>query len=170
MSLSRQNGTCIVGRRLSRLRMCPKNNVRFVVYSPSLLTIIDGMKGLIYSASFCVPSGTEKSLTHFQVKDDFFVPGDTVDVQQDLFFQRAVAGPTLSLIITEHQHALATVLLSLRNVWTRGRFRLPLAPVVERSRAGHCFFLRPSFLSKRSAVASGCCQTPISSCRPLFIS
>ncbi len=99
------------------------------------------MKGLYCYASFCVAGGTKKSRTPPQAKDGFFVPGDTVDVQQDRFFLKAVVGLTPSLLITETQQALATVFFFIVSSIQSGRFRFPLAPVAERSRAGHCLFV-----------------------------
>ncbi len=151
MSLLAQIGTRSARTSAHQLTACPKINVLFIVDCTSLLAIIDGMKGLICYASFRVPSGTEKSLTHFQVKDDFFVPGDTVDVQQDRFFLKAVVGLTPSLLITETQHALATVYFFFVLIVRSGRFRFPLAPVAERIRAGHCLSLSSFFHSERAA-------------------
>lgn len=56
------------------------------------MPIIEAMKGLNCYASFCVASGTKKSLTLTQAKDGFFVPGDIVDVQRKPFCSIAVAG------------------------------------------------------------------------------
>jgi len=75
------------------------------------LPIIEVMKGLNCYASFCVASGTKKSLTLTQAKVGFFVPGDTVDVQRDLFFLKAVAGPTPSPLYTGNRYVPATVFL-----------------------------------------------------------
>ncbi len=70
------------------------------------------MKGLNCSASFCVASCTKKSRTPPQAEDGFFVPGDTVDVQRDLFFLNAVAGSGFLLRLWPSVAGPATVYLS----------------------------------------------------------
>lgn len=101
------------------------------------------MKGLNCYASFCVASGTKKSLTLTQAKDGFFVPGDTVDVQRGPLFCIAVAG-------------------LLACLWAQLYPPLnPTSPV----RTGRCIFLYCFFHPRRAArglISEACSFYPSS--------
>ncbi|MBA7544181.1 hypothetical protein ES705_36533 [subsurface metagenome] len=154
MSLFTQIGTCIGGRRRSRLRICPQINVLFTLDSTSLLTIIDGMKGLNCYACFLSYPGLEKLLNFIEAKAKFLRPVTPSYAQRDLYFQRAVIGMPPFLRYVVLRALPATVFLCLAHFSSGGRQK-SIPPIQGAfALAGHRYFQSSTYLTGRLCRSS----------------
>lgn len=113
----------------------------FIVDRTSLLTIIEGMKGLNCCALSSVPSGTKKSYIHTQVHDGFFVPGYPGDLRFRPFFNYAVAGALAGLTDLAMQPKPATAVFSHLILSVGGLQSFHLSSLSSGVRAARRFFV-----------------------------
>ncbi len=123
MSLFAQIGTRSAPSSAHRLQVCPQINVLFTLDSTSLLTIIDGMKGLNCYARFRDDPGFEKLTNFIEVKASFLMPASLPFSQRGPFLPIAVAGTPPFLLYRKFNYQPATDFFSALFSRVRSRFR-----------------------------------------------
>ena len=148
MSLFAQIGTRSAPSSAHRLQVCPQINVLFTLDSTSLLTIIDGMKGLNCYARFRDEPGLEKLFNFIEAKASFLRPVSLPYFQRGPFLPISVAGESSFVLDME-------ILLE------------PFSPNLE---AGHYFFLRRTYCRQWPVLVSVMERQNHAPGRPLFFS